>query len=560
MTHELNLTRTLRRIAFAAGLALAATGGHAQPLPPAGDAPPSAEADQDAPAPESAPRRRNSRGEIRPYLEVAQVLTISDGETLTYTNVAAGVDGRIETRRVTAQMSYRYDRQIEWDGDLPDQDQHSGVAMVNAQVVPGVLSLDAGALATRTGGEGRALGVTQRDEAVNVYSAYAGPTLSTHAGPVAINASYRLGYVKIDDDRIAGGLDDDFDESVAHSATASVGIAPGRLPVGMTVGAGYAREDSGGRFDQEFEGAYVRADVVVPVSSTLAFTAGVGYEDIEASQRDILRDATGIPVIDANGRPVPDPSRPRLLTYDVEGAMYDAGVLWRPSPRTELQARVGRRYGGTTVIGSLSHRFSENAGVNVQVFDAVETFNRSLNNDISHLPANFDVNRDPLTGGLGGCVFGGQGGSGVCLDRSLQAVNGNSFRARGASVVFSGGRRLWSYGAGASYVNRRYNRPDGLGFDALSPTEDESFSLYGSIGRELSRTSEVNFDAFASWYNSDLASVDDVTTLGATLSYNRSFLMERLQLQAALGLYNTDDGLDSATTAQGLAGLRYTFR
>ncbi len=28
---------------------------------------------------------------------------------------------------------------------------------------------------------------------------------------------------------------------------------------------------------------------------------------------------------------------------------------------------------------------------------------------------------------------------------------------------------------------------------------------------------------------------------------------------AALGLYNSDDGLDSATTASGLAGLRYTF-
>ena len=41
-----------------------------------------------------------------------------------------------------------------------DRDIHSGVAMVNAQVVPGALSLDAGALATRTAGDGRAIGVT----------------------------------------------------------------------------------------------------------------------------------------------------------------------------------------------------------------------------------------------------------------------------------------------------------------------------------------------------------------------------------------------------------------
>jgi len=50
-----------------------------------------------------------------------------------------------------------------------------------------------------------------------------------------------------------------------------------------------------------------------------------------------------------------------------------------------------------------------------------------------------------------------------------------------------------------------------------------------------------------------------VTSTGATLSYNRSFLLERLQLLAAMGLYNTDDGSDSATNASGLVGLRYTF-
>ena len=65
--------------------------------------------------------------------------------------------------------------------------------------------------------------------------------------------------------------------------------------------------------------------------------------------------------------------------------MYDAGVIWRPSPRTELQARAGRRYGGTTVVGSLDHRFNEHQGVNVEVFDTVETFGRLLTNDLSRL-------------------------------------------------------------------------------------------------------------------------------------------------------------------------------
>ena len=48
-------------------------------------------------------------------------------------------------------------------------------------------------------------------------------------------------------------------------------------------------------------------------------------------------------------------------------------------------------------------------------------------------------------------------------------------------------------------------------------------------------------------------------TLGATLSYNRSMFLERLRLMAAIGITNSDDGTDSATSAQALGGLRYTF-
>ncbi len=97
------------------------------------------------------------------------------------------------------------------------------------------------------------------------------------------------------------------------------------------------------------------------------------------------------------------------------------------------------------------------------------------------------------------------------------------------------------------------------GSTLISATEDESFSLFGSVGRQLSRTSEINFNAYASWFNSDLAGLNDVTSTGATVSYSRSFLLERLQLIAALGLYHSDDGVDGTTNASALLGLRYTF-
>ena len=561
MRIELSAWRMIRRLGLAAGLTLAAAAAQAQGLPPlAGPPPPVAvEAPPEARAPARTPRVRS---EIRPYLEVAQVLSadFNGGDVLTYTTAAAGVDGRIRTRRVTAAMSYRYERRIGWNGDVPDSDTHSGVAVLNADIVPGLLDFDAGALATRTAGEGRAFGVTGRDNAVNVYSAYAGPTLSTHVGPVSVNAAYRLSYVTVDDDRLAGARTEGYDDSMAHVATASVGMGPGRLPVGWTVGAGYAREDSGGRFDQEYEAAYIRGDVVVPVSPTLALTAGVGYEHAQSTQLDIARDANGVPIIGPGGV-TPDPSRPRLLAYDFDGLIYDAGFIWRPSSRTELQARAGRRYGGTMVTASLQHRFNSGYGLSAQVYDSVQTFNNVLVNDLSNLPPDFEIERNPLTGGLGlgGCVFGTDPGSGGCFDRSLQSISGNSFRLRGANLLFSGSRRLWSFGAGAGYSHRRYHRPDALGFAAFAPSEDETWSLYGNVGRRLSRTSEANFNLFASWFDSDRADFDRVFSTGATLSYRRSFLIDRLQLMAALGLYHSSDDVLDSTVGSGVVGLRYTF-
>lgn len=559
------LIRRLNRVALALGLGFAAAAANAQSLPPG--PPPSgvaypAPSAAETPAPQAATRAtpRRLRSSIHPYLEVAQVVSaeLDSGDVLTYTSVAAGIDAQIHTRRVNIAIGYRYQRNIEWQGNVGDTDIHSGVAMVNVQIVPGTLQFDAGALATRTGGEGRALGVTDRDASVEVYSAYAGPTLTTHVGPVSVNANYRLGYVAVDDDRPVARRGD-YDSAVAHSAAASVGMGPGRLPIGWNVAAGWARTDTESDFDEEAEGMFVRGDVVVPLGPTFAVTAGVGYENIEASQLDIARDAGGVPIIGPDGRPLPDPTRPRVLTYDLDGIIYDAGLVWRPSARTELQVRAGHRYGGTTVAGTFSHQFSPHTGMSAVVYDSVQTLGNLIVNDLSNLPDDFNVDRDPLTGNLGGCVFGQDPGQGVCLGNSLQSIRGSTFRNRGASLVFSGNRGLWNWGVGAGYQNRRYRRPTDPAFSLLGPDEEQSFTVSGSLGRRLSRTSEIGFDAYASWFDSDAVNFDRVFGTGATVSYSRTFLMERLRLLAALGLYHSDDGTVDSTIASGLLGLRYTF-
>lgn len=512
-----------------------------------------------------------ARSEISPYLEVEQVFDVDleNGDTLTYTSVAAGIDAEVSTNRVDAQVSYRYERRIAWEDDLVDEDVHSGLAQARIEVARDLLSLDGGAIAARgrLDSDGPAFGFSTADDdnIAQIYGVYAGPTLSTHLGALAVNAAYRFGYVKVDDhgfdDGLPGEERDRFDSSTNHSVTGSVGMAPGPLPFGWTVGAGYDREDSD-PLDHKFEGAYVRGEVVLPVTSTFAVTGGVGYEDLEASQQDIVRDSTGQPVVTPGGELVADPSKPRLLVYDQDGVIWDAGVIWRPNPRTELMARVGRRYGGTTYVGTLRYEMSSNYALNAVVYDSVTSFGRSIIHDINGLPVKFQNNSRGLSGGfggVGGCVFGSKPGTGSCMDDAFMSVASEDFRVRGGNLILSGSRGVWDLAFGIGYARRKYLAAVGDGFFPIDGVHEESVTLDGSIGRDLTATSGIEFDAYAAWYDSGLAGDENVFSGGITATYYRSFLMEQLQAEASLGLYTTDSGSTDSVFATGLVGLSYTF-
>ena len=521
----------------------------------------------------AAPAQR-ARTAVVPYLEVQQVLSadLNEGDVLTYTALAAGVDVRSSTRRLDAQLSYRYERRIAWDDELADEDVHTGLAAMRAELVPDMLTMNAGALATRARADGRGpiFGFSTADSPnlVDVYSVYAGPDFSTSSGPVDVAASYRLGYVKVDDHSLAGlplppgvPVYDRYDSSTNQTAKVSVGMAPGMLPFGWTASAGYAREDVD-RLDQEYEAAFVRGDILLPVSHTLALTAGAGYERIESSQQDVVRGPDGVPIVTPGGRLVADPSRPRLLAYDQRGFIWDAGVIWRPSRRTEVQARVGRRYGDTAFTGSFKHQINAAYAISGSVYDSVDSFGRVVIADLARVPTNFRVGRNPLNpgaGGLGGCVFGNDPGSGVCLDDAFQAISGSNFRHRGANVLLSGGRGPWSMGLGAGYSQRKYLTPDVFNGFALERFTDENFNVSGYINRDLSRTSSASLDAYASWFDSGALGSETSFGTGITGSYRRSFLLDRLEMQAAAGLYTTDSGPFDSSVVQALIGLRYSF-
>ncbi len=525
---------------------------------------------------------------VVPYIEATQILAADlsgNSNVLTYTSLAAGVDAAVATARVNGQVSYRYERRFSYDDDIGDTDIHSGLARVDAQLTRN-LSIEAGGIATRSRSDirGAAPGVLVGNVSniAQVYAVYGGPSFNAQSGDVVVNANYRLGYTKVETPTFrttatGGQRLDYYDDSVGHTATASAGFRPGTLlPVGLTASAGYDRETAG-QLSQRYEGYFGRGDALLPVSPYVALTAGVGYEKIETSQKDALVDATGVPVLDNDGRFRTAPGSPRRIAYRTDGLYYDAGVIWRPNRRTSVAARVGERYGSLSFTGTATYQASKDVGLAVNVYDGVQTFGRQLRTGLANLPTSFISPSQGFAQQFNGCVFGATGAApGGCLDDVFQSISTSSYRARGIDAVLVATRGRNTFGGGIGYASRKLYAPDGAPGLVVSGLEDESY--YGQLyyGRSLSAVSGLNATAFVNYFETQLggqsggqsggqpgsgliATGDDgVWSYGATGTYYHNF--GRLGTTASLGLYSFKVGdFDSDWSAQALLGARYQF-
>lgn len=526
----------------------------------------------------AAPARAGPRTDVAPYLEVDQIFIANlkggGDDVLTYTTLAAGVDAHIATRTVEGQASVRYEHRFGWSRNTSDGDAISGIARGRVNIIANRLSIEAGALATRfrTDGLGGGNGALTANigQVSQLYSLYAGPTLTTHVGDVGVNAAYRLGYTQVDDDNgtsLPNGarIRDQFGHSIYQSASASVGQQPGGyLPVGWSVGGGWNREDQS-VLDARFDDKWVRGDLTVPVSGHSALVGGVGYEDIEVSQRDALRDANGDPVV-RDGKLVTDKSSPRRLSYDQDGLIWDVGVLWRPSRRTSLEARIGRRYGSMTYRGSFSWQPDSRSSLNIDVYDSIGGFGRLVTDNLATLsPGGFDVNRNPFSGDPGACVQGrpGQsgkgGGNGICLNPVLTAITGASFRYRGVNVQYGRTAGPWSYGVGLGYTRRRFIAPDDPVFAGLDGARDQIWFADLFLARRIDEKSGFDANIYWNYFDSGLSGTVDTMNAGAYASYYRT-IARRLNARASLGLDAVDPkGLESTIAALAQLGLRYQF-
>ncbi len=515
-----------------------------------------------------------AKAEIHPYLEVEQILDAplrGGGDVLTYTSVGAGIEASVQGQRTQLEASYRYQRRIGWGKTLGSNDSHSGLVRGSYQVVPNALNIEAGAIATR--GRGDIRGAAGQLNGVNdantsqVYQVYGGPTLSTHAGALDIGAAYRASYTATSGGNYIPPVGqpqlNSYENSLAHAATVSVGMAPDTvLPFGWNVTGSYTREDAG-QLDERYESKGVRGEIVYPVTSSIAVVGGVGYENLKDSNRSPVLDATGNAVIDAKGRYVTDKASPRVLGYAFDGIYWDAGVQWRPSQRTSVELSVGRRYGSMSYTGSISWASGAHSALQLGIYDQVETFGGQLNNSLNGIPSKFNRNGSSLGQQFSGCTFGsgGSGGSpgGGCLNSALGSINPGLFRSRGASLQWAAESGRMNYGLGIGYSQRKFLVGNIPGTFNITGDKNQQYYVQGDVGYALDERSSIDLSAYGNYYDSGIAGAPGVVNAGVTSSYQRQ-IGRHLEAHAGLGLYSFHvDGEEGNINLNALVGMRYSF-
>jgi hypothetical protein len=262
-------------------------------------------------------------------------------------------------------------------------------------------------------------------------------------------------------------------------------------------------------------------------------------------------------VIGSDGRLVTDESQPRQIAFETEGLIWDAGVLWRPSRRTALEAHVGRRYGSTVYYGSFAYAPDNRSSVNVSVYDGLTSFGGQLNTALAGLPTAFQAARDPLTGELGGCVVAQQGGA--CLSGALGSVRSAAFRSRGAMASYGRDLGRIQAGFGLGYDRRTFIGAPGTVLALANGVIDENYWMSAYINGDIDRVSSFATNFYTGWYKPGGTLLGDSSVLGASAAYRRE-IVTNLSATAALGVNGVQrDQLPDDWTASALVGVRYSF-
>ena len=512
------------------------------------------------------------RPKIGAFMDLQQVATTAlSGEgvdDVTYTEVSGSVAAEISNRRIVASGTYRLSYRIPEYGDSDKNFTQDGVMRLQAKVIDEWLAVDAGAIATRSrvdpSGAAPTTNVGNPKNLTQTYSFFFQPALAHRIGDLSLQSNYRYAYTENNNSQIdtgsTGPLTDRFDSSVAQEASLALGMAQSALPFDWKLSAEYRHENTTS-LAQHFRAFSTIGEVKLPLGmSRVALVASGGYEQTKTSQRKALLDpVTQLPVLGKGGKFVVDPASPRILTYDMSGLIGDAGIIWRPSQRTRLEARAGYRYGGLSLTGLLEMRPDPRTGLTVIVTDRIGTFGQGVSGGLASSGPDINLGRtaDP-TNSYQNCLFGRATGTGQCIAGSLGQASANSYRERAVNLIFSRQFRHWDVASTLGYSRRTYI-DDPTSPVSLEGVVDQSFFSSLSLGRGLTRTSRVSFSFSGNYFMNGQVGASDVMSGSFTTSYNRSF-GRGIQLQASMAVDGTkQESMTADVSGRAQLGLQYKF-
>ena len=531
----------------------------------------------DAQPADQAPPHRNALGEpasnarpltIHPYIEAGEVATwgISPRtQVLTYTEVAVGVDAQINGNNTQGSVSLRYQRNIGY-GQQSGGDSVSGLARMATAIVPGALRLDYGLMATRAyiNASGAANpNIAGPNLASNqIYSAFAGPTLRTHMGLAQVDAHYRIGYTRVgspDLGIVAAGQSTPtaFSHSWSQDAGGAITFAPHEpLPVGIGVDGNWSQENDS-LLGQRTVDEHIHGTLTVPITHALAVVGGVGYEHDQVASYNAQVDATGAPVLSANGQYIANTAAGRQIAFDTSGLIWDAGVVWKPGPHTALELHYGKRYGSNGAWGSFSWHPDQRQSFNLTVNDTLSGFGGSLSSALAGSPLEFTVIPNPTAANIGSCVAALA--SGGCIASVLGSVTAPVYHDQSVSGTYGLNFGRLQTGLGAGYDRRTIITGNNNVLGGVNGTRDQYYWVAAYASDKLSPRANLLASVNLYRFNSGAGAAGDSTSVHAGTTYQYNFT-QHLTASASLAVDGVNlDSLNDSWAASGALNMRYSF-
>lgn len=220
----------------------------------------------------------------------------------------------------------------------------------------------------------------------------------------------------------------------------------------------------------------VALNVEYPVARWLSVLGGAGYQKFD------------------DGDPVDE----------VDGPSWDAGILLRPGPRTELRATYGKRYDEQSLDAELTYRIGPRTTFVASYNEKLETGQERILDDLQFISA------DPTTGVL----IDSRTGLPFNPNTSTTGLQDQTTRTKTLNVVLLGTRGRNSFQIQGTAEN---SKDEGTGSTNL---EEDSYTF--SVGWQRRLNPKTNLSVFGNYGRNEFTSdnrTDNEFGAGSTLSY-----------------------------------------